>query len=1217
MWKMKGSLLALVSMTMWLLGGPPGAEALNSCPALPISPTYCVPVNSANVTVPSDQAALCTAFTLPQFACAESTNLTSSQLAAILSCHITGPAVALDQNAFLLLFHQVSVETLRLALNHVSVQIDSAQIPTDTKQLILTAAWDVAKTDPQARNAGFLASWFGETLHAYLPTIDLGILECLSQLPIQCDGLAAVVQALDSVYSNMDSSRQWAVASWIKRFLTTFECPKSSSQEWVIVNWRSFRNHVSYAELVGTWRAFDGADALSALTGLQLAEFTTSQDALANATLAPHLLQLLNQSNIHFTEAFLEALPGPLQNTPECRALLETLLHKLAHSLPDLCSPTLKRWFQELLPGLLPAFDVELLKLLPTQVGCTDFQAMYKGLDLVHAVLAPSTQEAVFQARRSYLRQQASKEGSACTFSAANSRIWLQDNFGLSSVFASYSDFLQLNPGFKGFEVTDLLTATQLGELLISSNILMDTTKADAELNALKVVETFQKKNISELQIFLQAVTSLATQRNITSITNARVSRVILTGIFQVLRAELPSMSPTNLEDWFGGHLTLYLAYITSRELTILSPVSSCQQLQAIIKGMDLAFDQMGTDTRSDVARWVVEVIPNLGCSISGDGLDNTFWRFKTIVNVTDLVAIDQNFDVVQRVEELMPFQLGQLWTIPGAVSVTIAQKVFDRLATLPGAQILADFWDEISSPQAKPWNVSVDVRHTMLVRTLEQLGSRLPTLAESEARQWLEKRLASVMDTIDASVLRHIPVSLPCAPYRALVTAVSTKYDDLVQSQKRDVFNFLTSFLTQKSPKTGPACDRQTNTRNWLAKYLGRFSQEATYLQLASYHQGFDVGAVLNVLTNNQLGDALACSDLLTTTRLDPHFMQFFQQSSTEAIHQILTAFTKTSRSGSSRCKIKVLPPAEPARWLLTSFLTLTSIERETFSTADWNTTFQEELLFFLPMFNASTLALVVPRDVPSLVTIVSSLDTVHSLMPAASRRAVALWILQHLRTLNANPVEPLIEWIKNTWGSFFSEVTLEEVKSLSGNFNPADVLSYLDVRQRVEFMVTPDVLSNVTAVRAILESLISSQDRIPLATMDQFLAEFNLALTKAKSPVLAAHVRQSILDVLLPNLALHFTAFSKKDYELWFHKNLHLLLPGINAQGLSLLPLDLSSSSYRAIVRAFNDVFSQCSHQTSQNIYGFIQNVLSYQLRVSGTQSYPCFACGPNVGG
>ncbi|XP_072457279.1 uncharacterized protein [Notamacropus eugenii] len=1002
MWEMKGSLLALVSMAVWLLGGPPGAEALSSCPALPISPTYCAPVNSANVTVPSDQAALCTAFTLPQFACAKSINLTSSQLAAILSCHITGPAVALDQNAFLLLFHQVSVETLHLALNHISVQIDSAQIPTDTKQLILTAAWDVAKTDPQARNAGFLASWFGETLHAYLPTIDLGILECLSQLPIQCDGLAAIVQALDSVYPSMDSSRQWAVASWIKRFLTTFECPKSSSQEWVIINWRNFRNHVSYAELVGTWQAFDGADALSTLTASQLAAFTTSQDALANATLAPQLLQFLNHSDIRFTEAFLEALPGPLQNFSESQALLETLLRKLTRSLPDLCSPTLKRWFQELLTGLLPALDVGLLKLLPTQVGCIDFQAMYKGLDLVHAVLAPPIQEAVFQARRNYLRQQASKEGSACTFSAASSRVWLQNNFGLSSVFASYSDFLQLNPGFVGFEVTDLLTATQLGELLISSNILMDTTKADAESNALKVTETFQQRNISELQIFLQTVASLATQRNIISITNARASRAVLTGIFQVLRTELPSMSPANIEDWFGGHLTLYLAHITSRELTILSPVASCQQLQAIIKGLDLAFDQMGTDTRSDVARWVVGVIPSLGCNISGDELDRTFWRFKTIVNITDLVAIDKNVDVIQRVEDLMPFQLGQLWTIPGAISVTIAQKVFDRLAATPGAQILADFWNELSDPQAKPWSVSVDVRHTMLVRTLEQLGPQLPTLGESEARQWFEKRLGSVLDTIDASVLRHIPVTLPCGPYRALVTALSAKYDNLAQSQKMDVFNFLTSFLTQKSSKTGPACDRQTNTRNWLTKYLGRFSQEATYLQLVSYHQRFDVGTVLNILTNSQLGDALACSDLLTSTKLDPRFIRFFQQSSTEAIHQILTSFTRTARSGSSRCKIKVLPHAEPARWLLKSFLTLTSVERETFTTADWNTTFQEELFFLLPMFNESTLALIVPQDIPSLVTIVSNLDMVHSLMPAVSKRAVSLWILQHLRTLN-----------------------------------------------------------------------------------------------------------------------------------------------------------------------------------------------------------------------
>lgn len=44
--------------------------------------------------------------------------------------------------------------------------------------------------------------------------------------------------------------------------------------------------------------------------------------------------------------------------------------------------------------------------------------------------------------------------GVACTFTTSNSRDWLEDNFGFSSIYTDYSDFLRLNPSFNGVGIT-------------------------------------------------------------------------------------------------------------------------------------------------------------------------------------------------------------------------------------------------------------------------------------------------------------------------------------------------------------------------------------------------------------------------------------------------------------------------------------------------------------------------------------------------------------------------------------------------------------------------------------------------------------------------------------------------------------------------------------------------------------------------------------------
>ncbi|EMP36896.1 Cytosolic Fe-S cluster assembly factor NARFL [Chelonia mydas] len=637
----------------------------------------------------------------------------------------------------------------------------------------------------------------------------------------------------------------------------------------------------------------------------------------------------------------------------------------------------------------------------------------YEGLNSVHSKLDPDMQKAVYQARLNFLNGQVAKEGVACTFTADNSRDWLQENFGLSSVYADYSDLIRLDPGFNGYEVTDLLTATQLGKLVVISGILNDSTRVNAEIDATNVMNTLKSRDVSELQTFLSEVNML------------------------------------------------------------------------------------------------------------------------------------------------------------------------------------------IKQPSVPMLNISMEVKHTMLARTVEQLRVALPTFPDADSDLWFKKRLVVVLPSIKADVLQEIPISLSCSSYKSLIAGIDTGFSEIPEDGKKDVYRYIVSFLTQTSQDTGPVCYTEVPTRDWLLEYFGKFSTEASYTQLISfYHQPFDAYTVLDILTPTQIGDMVAHSDTLTRMDLAARLIQFFQQSKPEDVHIMLTKFTEAAIMR----KISVLPDDAITRLLLQSYLTGMSGRMEAYTATDWNATFQNELRFLSPVVNTTTLALIVPRDYDSLVAIVAGFDGAHQHMTESSRRAVVLWIVQHLKVLKGYSVESITEWIQTTWRSFFFDATLEEVKSTNENFDPADLLGSLRVDQLMEYVVTSDALFNVTTMIRVLRSLEGKDSEIALPKMEEFLTKFNFAITQQSiMGVQNTEVRLEMLTTLFTDLSKHFYKFTDLDYEAWFLEKLKFLLPSMNANLLELIPVDVSFPSYTAIIRSLDNVFPEFSQQTSHNIYNLIQKILEHQRNTS----------------
>lgn len=66
---------------------------------------------------------------------------------------------------------------------------------------------------------------------------------------------------------------------------------------------------------------------------------------------------------------------------------------------------------------------------------------------------------------------------------------------------------------------------------------------------------------------------------------------------------------------------------------------------------------------------------------------------------------------------------------------------------------------------------------------------------------------------------------------------------------------------------------------------------------------------------------------------------------------------------------KVTVLPSDDITGLLLMTYLTVMSGPMETYTAADWNATFQNEMRFLIPVINATTLAFIVPQDYDTLV--------------------------------------------------------------------------------------------------------------------------------------------------------------------------------------------------------------------------------------------------------
>uniref|UniRef100_A0A8C1E097 Si:ch211-188p14.4 n=1 Tax=Cyprinus carpio carpio TaxID=630221 RepID=A0A8C1E097_CYPCA len=90
---------------------------------------------------------------------------------------------------------------------------------------------------------------------------------------------------------------------------------------------------------------------------------------------------------------------------------------------------------------------------------------------------------------------------------------------------------------------------------------------------------------------------------------------------------------------------------------------------------------------------------------------------------------------------------------------------------------------------------------------------------------------------------------------------------------------------------------------------------------------------------------------------------------------------------------------------------------------------------------------------------------------------------------------------------------------------------------------------------------------------------------------------VSSIILNMTLMDLANRFETFNPQTFALWFQMYMHIFLPGIGPDSLSVIPRTISCDSYREIVKGCDNVFSSLTPIQTEYVYSFIRDYLSHQ--------------------
>ncbi|XP_014830816.1 PREDICTED: uncharacterized protein LOC106909037 [Poecilia mexicana] len=665
-----------------------------------------------------------------------------------------------------------------------------------------------------------LFDWFHVKLVPVLPSFTPQMLQGVIT-NINCTKYQVIVSGMGKVVSAVGQDRQKEIAAVLLQYLKNSAdvinqpaCRENiqTDSQWVETNLGPFSPYATYSEL--KFFNLSQSAILDSLSPGQKAEFLLQPDILANVSLVVTVFERFTASaSLENLESFFNTFVDGLakQNLTAVNAsmrenILNLTITALAPKFYLLNLEGFRLWFQIYLPLFLPSVKSTTFEIIPRNISCSSYQQVIKGLDNIISQLSKAQNQEVLKFGLDYLKAQLTS-GLSCVDAGTeiNDRSWLEDNFGQFRLQASFKDFLSLKKDFKGAEVADLLTLSQLKELAATPSQLNGTQ------DVTKVMTVIEP---ADFAAFFDSLSQAVVAKSVNY--SLEVKSAFLQEVFN--RGGLPAVSDEDFLQWLRRLQPLLtdLSPNLVPRLFSLAANRSCATSHETMNVLDTIQTTLSNNTKTEVYRNILIFLQDstpLKCYSGGSFylfLQNFFlsFGFPDVATFISLLPPKRESELLNTISTS---ELSQFLNQPDVVSNnTDICIIFSNYNNTPS------FLENEDVPD--------DVRRIILpcVWPLALSSNR-----RSEVDLWFNVRLRSYLRFLTKDLISFNKVqNSSCLAFQKLVSFMGKNFtytgSDFGQP---DVYAVIRSYLgAESAARCYNPTDPDLNSTSWFVNYISTF---------------------------------------------------------------------------------------------------------------------------------------------------------------------------------------------------------------------------------------------------------------------------------------------------------------------------------------------------------------------------------------------------------
>ncbi|XP_043945668.1 uncharacterized protein LOC122816739 [Protopterus annectens] len=1036
-------------------------------------------------------------------------------------------------------------------------------------------------------------NWFQLRAKLFTPSIKP---EQLSEISTNnCLDFQAIVLGLDAVYEEMTQKTQEDIAKWIVTFLGKKSC---DSSDWFTLNWRRFGQNANLLDIITVKPDFNGFKYLAQLNATQIADLTLISGALTSVASTNTIFKKLadDPGNTDLA-AYWDRINSSITQSNTTidiskdvsDVMLTKTLEQLRSSMLHFTAQDYKIWTQHRLPLVLHSISITTLKYIPSNIPCDSLKELTAGLNQVYLYFPESSKQAVTTfivsaLQNTIYRKKITVDSFCSTYMTFED--WLFEIFGHFSMQAEFSQLNLYRDGIGNpYEILHLLTPVQTGDMILMS----DTLERIPLVN--KLFDFLETRPVSHVRATIRQFTARAKQEYLVHVPQLDVAKLMLQRYMLIISTESNTYNSTTWEDIFDNEVFYFISVFSETTLQYIV-VDNCAQLEAIVHGLGIGYDDMSLISLIDVVAWITSSLNKInGCKeIPPEIWASSVWdHFVNRVSLLAMEEINPKFEPSQLLHTLTVSQLSEYTVISDALTnVAEIERVLNELLARDDTKISnINLYLALVYRYAVKHNVTgisnISVRDKMLNTLFPYVISNLDTMTTDDKNVWFQEKLKWLMPSLLSLNLDQVLQDISCDSFLIICKGLDNVFGLLSDEEKLTAYNFIKSYLSKQLKNTGNACTADiTDSSEYLVRNFRRFSFAATIADLEFLYEDFNLFDVLPQLTSVQIAEATTKSNILYDAIAVARLLSEMQK---RPFTEIVTYITTLSQLLQQK-NMRTITNASVRDFILKTVYQPLQYKLPTFVSTDYSDWFTKKLPALLASVTQEQIEKFPENiDCSSHEIIIQALSNAFDKMTEVQQTAVFQWAHKNLKakyiesgSACATTSMSSKEWLLKNYGRFYIFALVEELNLLNNQFNGFDVLIYFTSAQLAQFTVTSRSLENKTNFFNIFE-------HIPdISSLGVYLDTLNtLSPDLLKNCVFGTDILNGIISLL----SEEFKTFSLNYIVKWFQDRLRMLLYHINASIYEEILKTAACDSFQAINKALFLIYDNMEPTSQANIY------------------------------